>query len=660
MKKQLTLLTFLFLLAIPVTFANIDSLIQITENTTDDSVLLVTYNNIGSASYRTNQKLAEQYWNRAFDLATQKLKEQSDSFYKRELSTANNGLGIINRRLGNLPTALAHYQTSLKLNEELGDTVNISYSFYNIGVIYRDLKEYDMALDYYNKSLAIREKAKDTLGMAGSYNGIGVLYRRMEEYDKAIDYYKKSLACSEIANDDVNVAQSYNNIGVVKVMQGNLQEAFEYFDKAFEMHKEKDNKGGMAKYYANVSYVYNKLGNFSKAIASAEKSYAMYAEVDNKGELSSITHRLSKIYENTGDYKQSLSFYKKYISYRDSVYNERTTKEITQKEMQFEFDKRMLSDRLARAEAEKIRELEHHQEIKEQRTYMYSGGLILVLLIVFSVILYNRLKQSNRQKVIIEKQKILVEEKNKEVLDSINYAKRIQSAILPPIDTIKKSIPNIFVFYRPKDIVAGDFYWYFKTNDRVLIAVADCTGHGVPGAMVSVICNNALNRAVNDFKLSEPAKILDKTAELVIQAFKKNEEGVKDGMDISLCAFNLKDNLVAYSGAINSLYHIRKDQLNEIKGDKQPIGQYAEIKPFTQHEIQLEKGDKVYLFTDGYPDQFGGEKGKKFMYKRFRELLLKVSSKNIDAQEQELEQELMGWKRDLEQVDDICVIGIEV
>ena len=320
----------------------------------------------------------------------------------------------------------------------------------------------------------------------------------------------------------------------------------------------------------------------------------------------------------------------------------------------------IMADSLSRVEEERIQAMQHQQELNQQKMFLYGGGIFLFIVIVFSVIIFNRLKITNRQKATIVQQKLIVEEKNKEITDSINYAKRIQTAILPSIEKIKTSFPNSFVLYKPKDIVAGDFYWYMEKAGKVLIAVADCTGHGVPGAMVSVVCNNALNRAVNDFNLMEPAKILDKTAELVIDAFKKSGEDVKDGMDISLCSFDKENNELEYSGAINSLFYIAENKLIEVKGDKQPIGQYANIKPFTNHKIALTKGDTVYLFSDGYHDQFGGEKGKKYMYKRFRELILGISKKEFSKQKVELETEFEQWRGDLEQLDDVCVIGVRV
>jgi len=273
--------------------------------------------------------------------------------------------------------------------------------------------------------------------------------------------------------------------------------------------------------------------------------------------------------------------------------------------------------------------------------------------------LQNIYKLKNRK---IETQRGLLEEKNKEITDSITYAKRIQEAILPPLRNVMESLPNSFVFYKPKDIVAGDFYWMECIGEWVVFAAADCTGHGVPGAMVSVVCNNALNRSVREFGLTEPAAILDKTLELVIEQFETSDDEVKDGMDIALCALNTTTRALQFAGAQNPLWIKRatSSELEEIKGDKQPIGKYSDPKPFTNHTLQLEAGDAFYIFSDGYADQFGGPKGKKLKYKPFKELLLSINDKPMEERKQIIDQHFETWKGDLEQVDDVCVIGVRV
>jgi serine phosphatase RsbU (regulator of sigma subunit) len=263
------------------------------------------------------------------------------------------------------------------------------------------------------------------------------------------------------------------------------------------------------------------------------------------------------------------------------------------------------------------------------------------------------------EKVAIDAQKIIIENAHKEITDSINYAKRLQHAIFPPTDFITTNFPESFILYKPKDIVAGDFYWAEKIEDLFFITAADCTGHGVPGAMVSVVCSIALNRTVNEFGVTDTGKILDKTRELVIDTFTKSNAEVKDVMDISLLCIDKQNQKIFWSGANNPLWFVENGELKEIKADKQPIGKTDNPKPFTTYEIEFKENLTFYLFTDGLADQFGGPKGKKFKYKQFEEILISINDKTMQEQCEIINKQFEDWKGELEQVDDVCVIGIK-
>jgi serine phosphatase RsbU (regulator of sigma subunit) len=317
------------------------------------------------------------------------------------------------------------------------------------------------------------------------------------------------------------------------------------------------------------------------------------------------------------------------------------------------------------------------RELNESQTLIsmgFFGILLLTLLILRS---HNRQIRQRKllatQNAEIIHQRDIITAKTEEILDSINYARRIQQAILPPVRLVNNYLQNSFVLYLPKDIVAGDFYWMESIeepglpegqNHVLLFASADCTGHGVPGAMVSVMCNNALNRTVREFGKIKANDILDKTRELLIQEFSKSENLMKDGMDISLCSLNMTNLELSWAGANNPLWIIREingvAEIIERKADKQPVGNHISMNPFTNHNLQLERGDLIYVFTDGLPDQFGGEKGKKFKISQLRELLLRIYKLPMQDQYQEILATFEAWKGDLEQVDDICVIGVRV
>ncbi len=302
---------------------------------------------------------------------------------------------------------------------------------------------------------------------------------------------------------------------------------------------------------------------------------------------------------------------------------------------------------------------------------------ICAIIILVGIYSYLKIRAANIQ--ILEKNEI-IEEKSRNILDSINYAQKIQQAILPSSKRIAESFIDHFVLFMPKDIVSGDFYWMSETADKTLIASVDCTGHGVPGAFVSIVGNTGLNRAINEFKLSKPGEILDKLNELVVDTLNQdNSNEVKDGMDIALCSYDKKNGMLSYSGANNPLYviskqsklnmdgvlmdpsyHLKDYNLFEVKADKQPIGLFDHRTAFSTHTMQLEKGDAFYVFSDGYPDQFGGPKEKKFRYNRFRNLLLSFQASKMEDQKSQLYSTLNEWMGDLEQVDDICVVGVKV
>lgn len=293
-----------------------------------------------------------------------------------------------------------------------------------------------------------------------------------------------------------------------------------------------------------------------------------------------------------------------------------------------------------------------------QRVYFILAQLT-VFTVIFFVILYFR-NDTEAYDAELEEKNRIISLKNSEIIDSIVYAKRLQEAIMPPQEEIYNNIPESFVLYKPKDIVAGDFYFAEQRGDHFVVAAADCTGHGVPGAMVSVVCNNALNKAVIELNLTVPGEILDRVTKLVVETFKKSHHDVKDGMDISLCVINMKTREIAWAGANNPLWYISNNELTEIKATKQPVGKNESYKNFTTHVLKLAKGSLVYLFTDGYADQFGGPQGKKFKYKQLAELILSNKNLGMDQQRTLLENAFQNWKGNVEQVDDVCIIGMRL
>src|SRR6185312_2538445 len=492
--------------------------------------------------------------------------------------------------------------------------------------IYSSEGNYAPALAYNRKSLAMDEEMGNKDGLSSDYDNISSIYIYTGKYDEAIDYAKKCLQLSSETGDLRAMASGLGNIGSALYRKKKYTEAKHYMDSAILISKQ--------------TGVKNLLVNL----------YFDYAQMDSAMD----------------NYPSAFGHYKAYITYRDSVKNEADTKKLVQEQMNYEFEKK---EAIAKGEQDK-KDAVTIADKRRQQIIMGSVSTGLLLVLIFSFLLFSRYRVAQKQKTIIEEQKLVVEEKNKEVLDSITYAKRLQDAILPPLSLIGQYFPDSLILYKPKDIVAGDFYWVQPLPDSILVAACDCTGHGVPGAMVSVVCSNALNRAVKEFKITEPGKILDKVRELVLETYEKSEGDIKDGMDISLLAISRQLSANSYeiqwAGAYNSLWYTENGEMKEIAADKQPIGKTDNPKPFTTHTITLNPPSEgreagvLYLFTDGFADQFGGPKGKKYKYKQLEGKLLAISGQPVAEQKNMLEKELDNWKGALEQVDDVLIIGIRV
>lgn len=315
--------------------------------------------------------------------------------------------------------------------------------------------------------------------------------------------------------------------------------------------------------------------------------------------------------------------------------------------------------------AEQRAQQERLEFVKSQKSSTHWHIILFCLLSVLFLsvagyIIYYYVKRNRIIQKKLRKAKVETELRNTEITDSINYAQRIQNAILPTDERLKTFFPNSFVLYLPKDIVAGDFYWLRETEEDIFFAVADCTGHGVPGAMVSVACSAALTRCINEFKLRQPSQILDKAKELVVETFDEGHHTVYDGMDITLIKQKKGSLQIEFAGAHNSLIMIREGFMKEIKADKQPVARFYKNEPFTNHELDVKKGDLLYLFSDGFQDQFGGPKRKKFMYKKFKTLLTETSDFGPEEQYNALLDAFNDWKSGIEQLDDVTVVGLQI
>jgi serine phosphatase RsbU (regulator of sigma subunit) len=449
--------------------------------------------------------------------------------------------------------------------------------------------------------------------------------------------------------------------------------ALTYYNNGYLIWSELGNDVGISTSLNNLANVNLNIGNQEKAKSLALESFIIAEKLDFPMDIENASKTLSSIYKEEKNYKLALYYQDKQIQMWDIIKNAENAENTFKKGMQYEYQKESLKDSL---EFQKERELQKVKlQKKETQAYALYGGIGLMLIVfLVGIRSYQRKRKDNilinQQKIEVESQKkeiemqhIALENTHTEISDSIRYAKQIQEAILPTTEILNSYLKNGFVLYKPKDVVSGDFYWAVKVEEKIIFAAADCTGHGVPGAMVSVVCHNALNRAVREFNLIEPAAILNKTREFVIETFSSKEMEVKDGMDISLCCWDENKMELQWAGANNPLYIVREDnstELEVVQPDKQPVGPFHMPTSFQNNQIKLNKGDIFYLFTDGFQDQFGGPNGKKYKTGKFRKFLLSIAKQDIETHGELLNKEFTDWKGDYDQIDDVCIIGVKV
>lgn len=660
---------------------------------------------------------------------------------KANIAIALNNIGIVHYRRGHTDTAIVFYEKSLTLKLEVGDTLGASKSLNNIGTIYYRQGDISRALEYYHKCLEIKEQIGNKEALGPTYTNLGSVYRSQKDYKKALEYFEKGLTLRIEVSDRIGEAYTYTNIGDIYGLLGDKDKSVIYFEKGLEIHREEKNLAGQSHSLHNLGEAFSDKNEIEQAKRYYKESLSISESTGNKNGLASTSRELgrlmlqenrlkeakvfalqslevsnsmgypelirnasgllSKIASAEGDYKTAFKMYKLHVLMRDSIYNKETERTAARQQSKYEYEKILTQDSIVNAEEQKVlnaevklQKIEAEKE-KEGKKYLYIG---LAFLALFGVFIFNRLRVSRKQNKIIEQQKSIVdksnaelteqknrihiqkeqiEEKNKEVMDSIVYAKRLQQAILPSKEDMNTELKDGFVLFQPKDVVSGDFYWmYSKGNGVVYFAAADCTGHGVPGAMVSVVCSNALDRAVKEYDLIETGEILDKVTDLVIERFDKSGENVKDGMDIALCAIDFEKNTLQYSGANNPLWILKEKAENEVvearevanethilkeyKATKQPVGNFPLREKFATLNVPINKGDVVYVFTDGFADQFGGIRGKKFKYKPFKKLILDNQNASMESQKEVIQNAFSAWKGDLEQIDDVCIIGVRI
>ena len=551
-------------------------------------------------------------------LKTEKIciKQNDTSFLLR----VNNNIAIVYTTTGREKEALKIFTDQKKIYETKKDTGGIITASINISTIIEDR---DSIIQLLNSTLELAKSSKENNSFTNIYAILASSY--LDTTSKKTFSFSKSKEC--------------------------LDSLFYY------VTKQNDNESKVL-YYATISEYYSLKNQYILALKNAKKGAELSKQMTGLTSPALLS-RLYEIQKKLKNYKKANFYLEQMVENKDSLEKLSANEDVAKYESEKEFEVKQQLDSLKHLDEIRIQQAEtkaKEEEIKTQKIIEAVLFVGILLVIGFLGFVYKQLSTTKKQKVVIE-------EKQQEISDSINYAKRIQDAMMTSSVYLKDTLPKSFIFFKPKDVVSGDFYWIYKDQEEnIFFTVADCTGHGVPGAFMSMIGTSLLNEIIIEKGIKETDKILSEMRAQIIRSLSQEDEGAqKDGMDISLCKLNMKKKTVEFSGAHNSLIHVRGEELKTYRGDHQPVGLLlGEKKPFTKHKVKLKKDDMLYIYSDGYQDQFGGAKGKKYMAAKFKKQLLKMSNRSEDQQLAILDQEFSSWINDYEQIDDVCVMGVRI
>ncbi|MES2514729.1 MAG: tetratricopeptide repeat protein [Bacteroidota bacterium] len=578
-------------------------------------------------------------------------------------------IGIVFGSQNDFSKALEYFYKSIEVFEDLGDEKVMVRTYNNIGFIYKNLGEYDKSLESFKKALTLAQKLNFKDAIDNIYSGFAEVYSLKNDNVNALEYYQKAVKISEETGDNYSIIISLLGIGRSFAVKGEYEKTLPYYLKAFELAKEIGDIDKEIDAVRDISIFYTEeIKNYSSAKEYLKKWSLLLKELNDPNEYRLYYEALSRFYEKTNKPDLALINFKKYTQLKDSLFGRENISRSLQQEFKISYEKRFAADSVIAEEEKKSANIRLElsetrvQQANTQKLLLYSG---LVIVLLFTLFIFNRFKVTQRQKLLIEfkeqetqKQKYVIEEKQKEILDSINYAKRIQHSLLAPDQLLKDNLMEHFVYFNPKDIVSGDFYWATKKNNKFYIAVCDSTGHGVPGAFMSLLNIGFLAEAINEKEIEKPNEVFDFVRDRLTNTVSK--EGQKDGFDGVLMCFDQKNKNVTYAAANNRPVLVQDGQLTELPGDRMPVGVGEKKDQFSLYSIQMNSESRLYLYTDGFPDQFGGPKGKKLKSRQLNDIILVKSNKPFDKQKNDLEHTFRSWRGNLEQVDDICLIGLRI
>lgn len=609
-------------------------------------------------------------------------------------------LGNVFQQQGNYNPAIEYYIEVLKIREELNDKAGIADAYNNIGALNEKQNEYDNALKNYQKALILYIETQNKLKSSNVLHNIGYVLSSQKHYTQAIEYYFQALEIRKKYGAKKGIAATTLNIGELYQILKKYKEAYSYYSKSLQLYSDIDSKPGISDAFAAIGTYYKDIHKYNEAIQYFEKAESIAKELKLRLNLQEIYKELSLVYASLSKHTKAYEYRLLYEQMKDSLTNKKNSNKVIELQLQFEFEKHQKELELE-GQIEKLRTI---KELDKQKIINYSliGGLtalIIIALLTYRAYIIkkkdnlllkeqkNQIHQKNeelhlyQEELISQKENLQVQKdivtnhrdkivlQNQKITDSIQYALRIQQALLPSEELITETFSEHLLINLPKDIVSGDFYWLKSFNDKIFIAVADSTGHGVPGAFMSLLGISFLNEIVSKPNKVNAAGLLNKLRNHLKKSLnqKGNKTEARDGIDIALCIIDKSINEIQFAGAYNPLIIIKEtknenhDNLVELKGDKMPIGvHFKEKDSFTNHIIKINKTDQFYLFTDGYLDQFGGLHGRKFLINKFKQLLLEIHTLPMAEQKIRLIKAYKDWKDDREQIDDILILGFSI
>lgn len=691
-----------------------------------------TLNRIGNIFLDvSNLDSAEYYYNKALTIR-QKIGD------KKGIAGSINNLGLIYNERGIYSKALEYYFLSLSVREEIVDKSSLPILYNNIGIVFWNQSNYAKALDYFFKSLKIKEELNDLKGSAFIYNNIGLVYQQSGDLAMALKYHNESLRLKESQGDRTGMSYSYTSLGDVYLLQKDYQKALEAYSKAEVIIKEQSNYLSLATLYINIGKLEREQGNLNLSLKFLLKADSLFNKLDNpKGSANSLIQisitqfklglkrdainnctrgislakqiglleyikqgyeNLYQIYESLGETTFAFNSYKTFIFFRDSLNNIEKSKEIIKVQMQGEFDQLLQKQKAEQDLKLAIAQGKSHKQTIVANIFIFAFILTLAILTLFflnfrqkqkhnDLLAFQKLDMERQRSELInqrdelEIQKNLVIHQRDRIMtmltdlgESIDYARKIQQALLPSDKALEILLNDYFLLFQPRESVGGDFYWVAQKDHLTFFAIADCTGHGVPGGFMSMLGVSLLNELIARPDCSSPAKILWNLRDMIIKALNQTgqDEDSQDGMDIALCMYNSQNHHLVYSGANLSLIISTstpppasdkvyvQDNIVELKPDRMPVAFYQRMENFYEHHIVLNPGDSIYLFSDGYSDQFGGPMNKKFGYITFRNLIATTAKKPFERQKNIFWNEFDKWKGVENQTDDVIVMGVKI